>query len=525
MLIAATIGIFIVALALGYIYYKYVIFNFWRKKGVFYLEPVVPTGNVNDFIAGKISGGELFQNIYIKYKHHRIIGTYMFFKPNLVIADLDLIRTVLTKEFGSFHDRGMYCNEEIDPLSGHLFMLSGKKWRNLRVKLTPTFTSGKIKQMFAIVKQCGEELMKCLISKAATENAVEMKDLFARYSMDIIMSTAFGINSNCLIEPNSELRKWGIKVFQVKALRYALVMFAPQILDFFSIPSIRRDITKFFTKIFRDNVEYRKSHNIVKHDFMNLLIQLMEKGYVESDDDKNITDEPIFLKPYQTTSIWSGILRLANTSKLTMMQAAAQAFIFFLAGFETSSTTATYCLYELALHQDIQNKVRQEIDETLKRHDGLTYDAVNEMTYLHKVIQETLRKYPSIPVLNRICTKNIVLPTTNVYVPEGTLITIPVLGVQRDPSIYPDPDKFDPERFNADQVAARHPYAYLPFGEGPRVCIGARFGYVQTKVGIISVLSKFKVKLHPQTAIPLNFDESIIILTPKGGVHLIIESL
>ncbi|XP_032662746.1 probable cytochrome P450 6a13 isoform X2 [Odontomachus brunneus] len=101
---------------------------------------------------------------------------------------------------------------------------------------------------------------------------------------------------------------------------------------------------------------------------------------------------------------------------------------------------------------------------------------------------ETLRKYPPLPILNRICTKEIVLPTTNVLIPEGTMITIPVFGVQRDPSIYPDPDKFDPERFNEDQVAARHPYAYLAFGEGPRICIGARFGYVQIKVGIITAV-------------------------------------
>ncbi|XP_032662729.1 probable cytochrome P450 6a14 [Odontomachus brunneus] len=512
MLIGVTIGIFIVTLTLAYIYYKYVVFNFWRKKGVFYIEPVVPTGNVTDFVIGKMTIGELFQNAYMKYKEHRVFGMYTFFKPNLVIADLNLIRTVLTKEFGSFHDRGMFCNEKTDPLSGHLFLLPGKKWRNLRVKLTPTFTSGKIKQMFLVLKECGEEFTKSLESIACTGDSIEIKDIFARYSTDIIMSTAFGIKSNCLVEPNNEFRRWGKKVFEMSAIWNALLMFAPQVMDFFSIPNTDRGVSKFFTKLFQDNVEYRKAHNVVRHDFMNLLMQLMDKGYVEPDDDNKDN------KDKKTAD------KSSNTNKLTMLEAAAQAFVFFLAGFETSSTTATFCLYELALNQDIQHKVRQEIDETLKKHGGLTYDAVNEMTYLHKVVEESLRKYPPVPVLNRICTKKIVLPTTNILVPEGTLVTIPVLGVQRDPSIYPNPDKFDPERFNADQVAARHPYAYLPFGEGPRVCIGTRFGYIQTKVGIISLLSKFKFKLHPQTMIPLVFDEAAIVLTAKAGIHLTIES-
>ncbi|XP_014488133.1 PREDICTED: probable cytochrome P450 6a14 [Dinoponera quadriceps] len=507
MLIGATIGTFIVALTLVYIYYKYVLFNFWRKRGIFYVEPVIPTGNVTDLVIGKMTIGELFQNAYMKYKDRRIFGMYIFFKPNLVIADLDLIRIVLTKKFGSFHDRGMFCNEKTDPLSGHLFLLPGKKWRNLRVKLTPTFTSGKIKQMFVVLKECGEEFVKSLESKVHTENVIEIKDMLARYSTDIIMSTAFGIKSNCLVEPNNEFRRWGKKIFEVKAFWNALMVFVPQIMDLFSLPSTDRGVSKFFTKLFQDNVEYRQTHNIVRHDFMNLLIQLMEKGYVEPDDDKDIADQSS-----------------ANMNKLTMLEAAAQAFVFFLAGFETSSTTATYSLYELALNQNIQDKVRREIDETLKKHGELTYEAVNEMTYLHKVVQETLRKYPPVPILNRICTKEILLPTTNIQIPEGTQITIPVLGVQRDPSIYPDPEKFDPERFNVDQVATRHPYAYLPFGEGPRVCIGTRFGYVQTKVGIISLLSKFKFKLHSQTPVPLVFNESAIVLTPKSGVHLIIES-
>lgn len=116
----------------------------------------------------------------MKYKEHRVIGIYFFHKPNLIIADLDLIRVVLTKEFGSFHDRGVYCNEKNDPLSAHLFSLPGKKWRNLRVMMTPTFTSGKIKQMFPILRECSEELAKYLENKAQMKDTVEMKNLFAR---------------------------------------------------------------------------------------------------------------------------------------------------------------------------------------------------------------------------------------------------------------------------------------------------------------------------------------------------------
>lgn len=116
----------------------------------------------------------------MKYKEHRAFGIYVFFKPNLIITDPDLIRMVLTKEFKNFHDRGVFCNEKIDPLTGNLFALPGKKWRNLRIKLTPTFTSGKIKQMFTIMKMCGDEFMKNLENVAQTEDSIEIKDCFRR---------------------------------------------------------------------------------------------------------------------------------------------------------------------------------------------------------------------------------------------------------------------------------------------------------------------------------------------------------
>ncbi|XP_071629153.1 probable cytochrome P450 6a14 [Temnothorax longispinosus] len=507
MVFAELIGAFIAALSILYIYYKFVIFDFWRKRGVFYIKPAVLTGNITALLTGKKQIGVFFHDIYMKYKGHRAIGMYSLHKPNLVVADLDLIKTVLTKNFASFHDRGTFCNEKIDPLSGHLFSMPGKKWRNLRTKMTPTFTLGKIKQMFPIVKECGDELANYLDSKVQMRDSIEMKDIFARYTTDVIMSTAFGIKSNCIEDPNNEYRKHEKKIFEMNTIWIALFWFTPNIMELFSIPITPQSVTSFFMNLFRENVEYRQAHNIIRHDFMDLLIQLIDKGYVDPENSTNTT----------TTETTSSI------NKLTMEEATAQSYIFFIAGYETSSTTGTFALYELAQHHDMQDKVCKEIDEMLAKHGGLTYDALNEMTYLHKVVNETMRKYPPLPMLNRTCTEDINLPTMNIHVPKGTLITIPVLGLHRDPLIYPDPDKFDPERFNADVAAERHTYAFLPFGQGPRICIGAQFGYVQTKVGLVSLLSKYKFNLHPQTSVPPVFDERNLILSAKGGIRLIIE--
>ncbi|KAL0116399.1 hypothetical protein PUN28_009786 [Cardiocondyla obscurior] len=101
-----------------------------------------------------------------------------------------------------------------------------------------------------------------------------------------------------------------------------------------------------------------------------------------------------------------------------------------------------------------------------------------------------MRKYPSIPFLTRICTQEINLETTEIIVPKGTLILMPIFGLHRDPSIYPDPEKFDPERFNADEIAIRHSYTFLPFGEGPRNCIGLIFLLLNGRASCLSFLVK-----------------------------------
>ncbi|XP_039312731.1 probable cytochrome P450 6a20 isoform X2 [Solenopsis invicta] len=421
---------------------------------------------------------------------------YAFFKPNLVITDLDLMRTVLTKEFKSFHDRGLYSNETIDPAINRLF-LNGQNWLHYRAKMTPTFTAGKMKQMFVIVKQCGEELAKHLEKNAQMRDTVEMRDILTRYASDSIMSAAFGVNTNCIQKPNEYQSTSQEKTtFDSNFFKRILIRFAPQVTDFFSLPFSVQAVTNFYMNLFRDTVEYRKANGIVRPDLMSLLIE-----HVEKDFDPKVT-----------------------VKKLTTAEATAQvSFALFLAGFETSSTTATFALFELAQHQDMQEKVCKEIDEILAKHGDLTYDALNDMTYFHKVINETLRKYPPLPFLHRVCTEEIDLPTTNIHVPKGTLITVPLLGVHRDPSIYPDPDKFDPERFNADKVKERHPYAFMPFGDGPRNCVGSRFGYLQAKIALVSLLSKYKFKLHSQTPVPIVFSEKSAILVAKNGVHLIIE--
>lgn len=163
---------------------------------------------------------------------------------------------------------------------------------------------------------------------------------------------------------------------------------------------------------------------------------------------------------------------------------AAQCFLFFTAGFATTSLTLGFCAYEIMANPDVQKKLITEIDETRKMLNGrpIAYEDLQKMKYLDMVISEVLRKWPPQPFNDRVCTKPYRIENQDtgesVEVELGQTIEFPVAGLHYDPEYWPDPDKFDPERFNDENRQKIKPFSYLPFGIGPRNCIGKDLIYI-----------------------------------------------
>ncbi|XP_017891081.1 cytochrome P450 6a2-like [Ceratina calcarata] len=482
------------AVLIGLLYYYSTTFAFWQNRGIIGPKPIAVVGNFLNVALRKMSLGDQIHEWYKQYKNETVFGLFEGNSPVLVINDLDLIKDVLIRDFSLFADRGFKIFPKIEVLGEHLFLLEPKRWRLMRNRLSPIFTSGKLREMFPLLEECAQNLEKYLDYVAESGKDVEVRDLTAKYTTDVIGSCAFGITMNALNDDNSEFRQMGRKMFKPTFrfyIRDTLKRMWPSLYEIFGPYLQNKEVDSFFVNLISETMKYRKEHNVSRPDFVNMLMEVKE--HPEKMDNIEITDALL----------------------------AAQAFVFFVAGFETSSTTMSHALYELAQNQDMQNKLREEITENFAKNNGISsYDQLKELKYLDKVFKETLRKYPVLGVLNRKAMENYTFKGTKITIPENQMVMIPVMGIHRDPAIYPDPDKFDPERFNEDAVAARHPMSYLPFGDGPRNCIGARFAQFQSKLGLAMILHKHKVEVCENTTIPYKSEPKSFLLQLKGGVHL-----
>ncbi|XP_058126459.1 probable cytochrome P450 6a20 [Anopheles ziemanni] len=475
-------------------------FSYWKDLGVPYVQPTFPHGNLREI--GKTQHmSHLTRSVYHELKGKTkglgFAGLYFFINPVTMVIDLELVKNVLVKDFSYFHDRAVYHNGKDDPLSEHLFAMEGTKWRNLRSKLTPTFTSGKMKMMFPTILAVADEFRSCLASTIHDRaGEVEMKELLARFTTDVIGNCAFGLECNSLKDPQAEFRRMGKKVFQHSRLSIIKRFASSQFRDLsrrLGVTNTAKDVATFFLSAVKDTVQFRMKNNVQRNDFMSLLMELMKEG--------------------------------KGTDKLSMEEASAQAFVFFLAGFETSSTAMSFCLYELALAQDLQQKARDCVRAALARHGAMTYEALLEMKYIEMCINESLRKYSPAAILLRIATQNYPVPGTKHTIPKGQTVIIPVHAIHHDPAYYPNPDRYDPERFSEEAKAKRNPYAFLPFGEGPRNCIGLRFGMMQARIGMAMLLHNFRFTLSPSMSYPVKVSTTSTVFSIEGGLFLKMEKI
>lgn len=348
-------------------------YSYWERKG-FKAFPNASFlfGHLKSVILQRTSMPDLIVKLY-NSTSEPFIGMYGIFQPILLVRDPELVKNILVKDFSHFTDRGVYCDIQNDPLSGHLFSLPGEKWKKIRAKLTPAFSSGKLKGMFASITECGQSLQNHLHDAGKKGELVDIRDISGKYAINIIASVAFGIQVDTIKEPDNDFRKYGQQIVDLNlknGLRFGLIFMAPKLMRVFGLHLVDIDVENFIRSVVTKNLNYRETNNFIRKDFFQLLLQLHRMGSVSMDD-----------------QFRAGVGNSDAEQKFTVDEMCAQTLLFYTAGFETSASTLSFCMFELAKNPQVQKRAQQEIDFVLQKHNGeLSYEALQDMTYLENCI-------------------------------------------------------------------------------------------------------------------------------------------
>ncbi|XP_032514717.2 cytochrome P450 6B2-like [Danaus plexippus] len=446
-------------------------YDYWTNLGIF-SPPALPiVGHIWSVVARKEQGGVCFQRLYNEYKDKKIIGVHQFYRRTLVICDPVLIKRVCVNDFVYFTDRGFYFDKALDPLAESVLYLRGNEWKRLRAKISPLFSPIKLKGMLSLIESTANDFLASvqrIICKGdvMTNNnqatCVVSDKLLGGYTADAIVPCAFGVKSSVMAHHSDpfavalaafyECSLWN--VFE-KTMR----TFWPAFVLFFKIRIIPKKTHDFFFNVVSNVIKERESGVQEKRgDFIDMMMALKDERDDDDEDDFRITD----------------------------MVIAGNAFIIFLGGFETTSSTLAFLFLELAAQPDVQEQMRAEIARALDKHGAITSDMLQDLTYMDMVIQETLRLYPPFPTIQRVCTRPYQLPGRDVIIPPGTIILFPTLGLHRDEQYFENASSFTPDRWRRSPP----PGVYAPFGDGPRYCIGKRFALIQMKCCLAKLLPR-----------------------------------
>ncbi|XP_051155958.1 cytochrome P450 4C1-like [Leptopilina boulardi] len=383
-------------------------------------------------------------------------------------------------------------------LGDGLLISNGEKWYHDRKLLTPAFHFGLLEQSIEFMWEKAEILVQCIENelKGNSGKSIDFFKYSIKCALDIICETSMGANMD--VQRNHDIQ-------YIKALEILALGLSKRPL----YPWLKWDWIFYKTKIGKDcknSIEMMKDFTI---DIIRKRRQLRKMNHSEDKHDE--------FGKRKKKAFLDLMLDLDENEKnhMTDEEIRQQVETFMFAGHDTTGAAINWAIFNIGNNLEVQKKIHEELDAVFgDSKEPATMQQIAELTYLERVIKENLRLYPSVPVIGRLLTEDTELD--GYTIPKGANIGISIFSVHRDPETWPNPMKFDPDRFLPENCRNRNPYAYIPFSAGPRNCIGLRFAMAEQKIVLTSILRKWRIK-SGRSPEEMKFQFNMVLSPFKGN--------
>lgn len=417
-------------------------------------------------------------------KYGRFFGAFESNKLLLFVAEPELVKQVLIKDFPYLPNRRAFTFH--DPLLDNMISFaSDEQWRKIRRTTSPAFSTGKLRKMNSLIEDCALVTTEHLKNAASIEEDIDVKQFFGHYTLDVIARCAFATRLDSHSDQTNEFVTKSTHAFSGRLTLRLFVFFAfPALSKLLRIRPFDSKIFLYFKQLCKNAIKSRRDKEFRHEDFLQLMMDAQEGALAYTAEDGAERDN----QQFNLVSDLRPDASFSSNRTLTEDESLAQCVLFFIAGQNTTAAVISHTLYLLAIHPDVQKRLRDEVDECFKMHgDHPSLDVITNLKYMRCVVSESLRVYPAVMRIERSPYRDYVVGGTGVKVKKGDLIAIPIYSMHHDPEYFPDPSKFDPERFSDENVENIRPFTYLPFGDGPRNCIGMRFALQAVKLSILQI--------------------------------------
>ncbi|XP_045459564.1 cytochrome P450 4g15 [Melitaea cinxia] len=393
-------------------------------------------------------------------------------------------------------------------LGNGLLISTGQKWRSHRKLIAPTFHLNVLKSFIDLFNANSRAVVDKLKKEAGT---FDCHDYMSECTVEILLETAMGVNKSTQDQSGFEYAMAVMKMCDILHLRHTKIWLRPDLLFNFTqyaklqnnLLDVIHGLTKKVIKKKKEEFKSGKKPAVVEtaevsdsKEALSSKVTSVEglsfgqsaglKDDLDVDDDVGQKKRLAFLD-LLLESAQGGVVISDEEIK-------EQVDTIMFEGHDTTAAGSSFFLSLMGIHQDIQDKVVEELDQIFGDSDRpATFQDTLEMKYLERCLMETLRLFPPVPIIARHLKQDVTMPSNGKKIPAGTTVVIATYKLHRRADVYPNPDTFDPDNFLPERSANRHYYAFVPFSAGPRSCVGRKYAMLKLKIILSTILRNFRV--------------------------------